>query len=186
MTKRVVIIGGGAAGPKTAAKLRRQNPDIIIEMYTDEYDISYSACGLPYYISGIIPHIDELLVRSPAQFESRGVRVFLGEKAIKINKENKSVIFKNVKTDEEKDVSKNTTSTATITNTSSALETEQSTNDGSEKSENLLKSIKKHLENSSFSPLSKKDVQESTTTTSSSSSLSKVSFGSSNSKLNVN
>ena len=62
MTKRVVIIGGGAAGPKTAAKLRRENPDMIIEIYTEEKNISYSACGLPYYIENIITDISELLI----------------------------------------------------------------------------------------------------------------------------
>lgn len=96
MAKRVVIIGGGAAGPKTAAKLRREDPDAVIEMYTEEQVISYSACGLPYYIEGIISDINELLVRTPEEFEKHGVRVFLGQKAIKINPDKQTVVFQKV------------------------------------------------------------------------------------------
>ena len=51
---KIVIIGGGAAGPKVAAKLRRLDKDMIIDLYTDENVISYSACGLPYYVEGLI------------------------------------------------------------------------------------------------------------------------------------
>lgn len=101
MTKRVVIIGGGAAGPKTAAKLRREDPDAIIQIYTDEVNISYSACGLPYYIADIIPDIEELQVRMPEDFEKHGIQVFLEKKAIKIFPQKKSVLFKNLKNDEE-------------------------------------------------------------------------------------
>jgi len=102
MVKKVVIIGGGAAGPKTAAKLKREAPDILIEMYTDEQNISYSACGIPYYVEGIIQDVEELYVRSPEEFEHRGIRVFLGQRCIKILKEEKKVILQDVKTKEEK------------------------------------------------------------------------------------
>ena len=54
MSEKVIIIAGGAAGPKTAAKLRRERPDISIDLYTQEDIISYSACGLPYFIEDII------------------------------------------------------------------------------------------------------------------------------------
>ena len=104
MTQRVVIIGGGAAGPKTAAKLRRENPDMIIEMYTDEHNVSYSACGLPYYIENIIPDIEELLVRSPEEFERHGIRVFTRQKAIKIDKFKQTVLFENQDTLEKNEV----------------------------------------------------------------------------------
>ena len=104
MGKKVIIIGGGAAGPKTAAKLRREDPDAIIEIYTDEVNISYSACGLPYFIADIIPDIEELLVRTPKDFEKHGIKVFLQKKAIKIFPDKKTVLFKNLKTDDEFEV----------------------------------------------------------------------------------
>lgn len=104
MAKKVIIIGGGAAGPKTAAKLRREDPDAIIQIYTDEKNISYSACGLPYFIGDIIPDIKELHVRLPQDFEKHGINVFLEKKAIKICPERKSVLFRNLKKDEEFEV----------------------------------------------------------------------------------
>lgn len=96
MIQKVVIIGGGAAGPKTAAKLKRENKDLKIELYTDEKNISYSACGLPYYIEDIIPNIDDLLVRTPQEFEKNGINVFLEKRAIKIDIKEQTVIFQDL------------------------------------------------------------------------------------------
>ena len=60
--KKVIIIGGGAAGPKAAAKLSRLNKDIDIHLYTDLDVVSYSACGLPFYIEGLISDIKSLII----------------------------------------------------------------------------------------------------------------------------
>ena len=49
---KIVILGGVAAGAKAAAKARRLLPDAEIDLYTDDTHVSYSACGLPYYIQG--------------------------------------------------------------------------------------------------------------------------------------
>ena len=47
---KIVIIGGVAAGAKAAAKIKRLLPDSKVEIYTDDTHVSYSSCGLPYYI----------------------------------------------------------------------------------------------------------------------------------------
>ena len=91
--KKIVIIGGGAAGPKTAAKAKRLNPENEIELYTDENMISYSACGLPYFIEGTVKNINQLIVRTPEDFEKQGVKIFLEHKAQKIIPEKKCVII---------------------------------------------------------------------------------------------
>ena len=49
---RVLIIGGVAAGTKTAAKLKREDRSIDVTVITRDMDISYAGCGLPS--SGII------------------------------------------------------------------------------------------------------------------------------------
>ncbi len=91
--KKIVIIGGCAAGPKAAAKAKRENPENIVELYTMENMVSYSACGLPYFIEGVVPNINNLMIRSPEEFRKSGVEVFLNHTCTNICPENKTVTF---------------------------------------------------------------------------------------------
>ncbi len=65
---KVVIIGGVAAGTKTAAKLKRESTSDEVIIYTKSEDISYAGCGLPYYIGGDIESEDQLTVNTPEKF----------------------------------------------------------------------------------------------------------------------
>ena len=74
---KIVIIGGVAAGAKAAAKIKRLLPDSKVEIYTDDTHVSYSSCGLPYYIEGNFTDYRALLVRSVEEFKASGIDVYL-------------------------------------------------------------------------------------------------------------
>ena len=74
MAERLVIIGGVAAGAKAAAKARRMRPDLDIIVYQDETEVSYSACGQPYVLSGVIENRDKIIIRRPQEFASDNIR----------------------------------------------------------------------------------------------------------------
>ncbi|AMV72726.1 FAD-dependent oxidoreductase [Desulfuromonas carbonis] len=65
---RVVVIGGDAAGMSAAAKIRREEPrrEILVLERTDH--TSYSACGIPYWLGGLVENAESLVVRSPEVF----------------------------------------------------------------------------------------------------------------------
>lgn len=93
---KIVIVGGVAAGAKAAAKSRRLLPDAEIDIYTQDTHVSYSACGLPYYIEGNFEDYRALLVRSPEEFAKSGINVHLKHKVSKILPKTKQVLVENL------------------------------------------------------------------------------------------
>jgi NADPH-dependent 2,4-dienoyl-CoA reductase/sulfur reductase-like enzyme len=83
--QRVVVIGAVAAGTTAAAKAKRTNPDLEVILLERDSHISYGACGLPYFIGGMIPSADALIARTPAEFRQRGVDVRTQHKVLEID-----------------------------------------------------------------------------------------------------
>ena len=91
MKKRLLVIGGVAAGPKAAAKARRCDPEMEIVIYQEEDDISYAGCGLPYYISGVIEEREELISRTPGKFAQDGIRILKNRRIENIDLQSRTV-----------------------------------------------------------------------------------------------
>jgi len=101
MQKHLIIIGGVAAGTKAAAKARRDDPDLKITLYTEGRHISYSACGMPYYIEDIIKDEKKLIVRTPEYFkEKENIDIFIRHRVTKILPEEHRVEIINLETGE--------------------------------------------------------------------------------------
>ncbi|GJQ49418.1 putative pyridine nucleotide-disulfide oxidoreductase [Candidatus Kuenenia stuttgartiensis] len=97
--KRMVIIGAVASGTKTAAKARREDPDAEITLITEEADISYAACGTPYFISDIIKDSSSLIIRTPDYFlKMLNINVLTEHRVEAINPGGKDIAVRNLKT----------------------------------------------------------------------------------------
>ncbi|TDC67199.1 flavoprotein oxidoreductase [Micromonospora sp. KC207] len=72
MAQRLIIIGGDAAGMSAAsqARRRRDRADLEIVAFERGSFTSYSACGIPYWISGVVPERHQLVARDPATFRA--------------------------------------------------------------------------------------------------------------------
>ncbi|WP_338412877.1 FAD-dependent oxidoreductase [uncultured Sphaerotilus sp.] len=77
MTRRLVIIGGDAAGMSAAAQARRMKTVDELEIVAFERTsrTSYAACGLPYLVGGIVTSPDSLIARTPEQHRAKGIDV---------------------------------------------------------------------------------------------------------------
>lgn len=98
---RIVIIGAVAAGTSAAAKARRNSEDAEIVIYDKDTFISYSSCGMPYYIGGEIEHIEELIPRNPQFFKEKyQVDIHTLHEVLAIAPESKSITVKNLVNEE--------------------------------------------------------------------------------------
>lgn len=85
MGKNIVIIGGGAAGMSAAAKARRTDPALNIVVYERSGYVSYGACGFPYAIKGEIAQVEDVVVRTPAQFAKQNIQAHVGHEVLTID-----------------------------------------------------------------------------------------------------
>ncbi len=61
MPKKIVIVGGVACGPKTAARARRLDPEAQITIIEKGELLSYAGCGIPYFLSGDVKDVKGLM-----------------------------------------------------------------------------------------------------------------------------
>lgn len=98
---KIVIIGGVAAGTSAAAKARRNNEEAEIKIYDADIDVSYSGCGLPYYIGPEIEGRNQLVPRDAAFFKQKyNVDVYTGHRVLKIQPETKLLTVERLVTQE--------------------------------------------------------------------------------------
>lgn len=95
---RVIIIGGNAGGMSTASQLRRLSEDADITVYEKGAVISYSACGIPYYVGGIISERETLIARAPEKFAEKNIDVKTMHEVTKIDVDKKNFDVLDVKT----------------------------------------------------------------------------------------
>jgi CoA-disulfide reductase len=101
MTQKVIIVGGVAGGATAAARLRRISEDIEIILVERGEHISFANCGLPYYIGETIKDRSKLLVQTVKGMSERfNLDIRNLSEVISINPEKKSVMIKNLQSEE--------------------------------------------------------------------------------------
>ena len=91
--QRLVVIGGDAAGMSAASQARRRRgPDeLAIVAFERGRSTSYSACGIPYWISGTVEREEQLISRSPEKHRSNGIDVRIRTEVVGIDLEQRTV-----------------------------------------------------------------------------------------------
>lgn len=99
---KIVIVGAVAGGATALARLRRLDEYAKIVVFERGSYPSYANCGLPYYIGGAIKERDALFVSTKESIENRyNVDLRTNTSVVKIDREGKKVLAKNLITGEE-------------------------------------------------------------------------------------
>ena len=91
MAKRIIVIGSGAAGMSAASAAREASPDADITVFTEDEDIAYSPCAIPWGIEGR-SQWDEIVMHTPQFYsEKRNIQVLTKTKVESVDGEAKTV-----------------------------------------------------------------------------------------------
>jgi NADPH-dependent 2,4-dienoyl-CoA reductase/sulfur reductase-like enzyme len=73
--EKILIIGGNASGLTAATRASRIDPRLDITVIEKGPDISYSTCGIPYFLAKMVT-AEDLISYTPQSFEKeRGIRI---------------------------------------------------------------------------------------------------------------
>ena len=75
MGKRIVVVGGGAAGIGAAGAAKGTDPTAEVIVYTEYQDAAYSPCGIPYVHGKEIPDFERLFLGTKQQYADQGIDI---------------------------------------------------------------------------------------------------------------
>ena len=98
MPLNVIVVGAVALGPKVACRLKRLDPTAGVTIIDRDDLISYGGCGIPYYVGGDVPELEQLYstsshaIRDEDFFNScKGVKIISKTEVTAINRKDKTV-----------------------------------------------------------------------------------------------
>src|SRR5439155_4799579 len=75
LVEKILIIGGNAAGLTAASRAKRIDPRLQVTVLEKGPVISYSTCGIPYFLAKMVT-AEDLISYTPDSFEKeRGIAV---------------------------------------------------------------------------------------------------------------
>ncbi|MHC1711104.1 MAG: FAD-dependent oxidoreductase [Solidesulfovibrio sp.] len=105
--KRIVVIGGTAAGPKAASRAKRLDQEAEVTLLQKAPELSMASCGYPYYVAGDVKERNQLIctpagvVRDPVFFAgAKGVAALVATEVTAIDRKEKTVSWKRLGTGE--------------------------------------------------------------------------------------
>ena len=98
MGERHLIIGGNAAGMTAASRAKRLVPALDIIILDAGAHISYSICGLPYWLGGHVPRFEDLVYFTPDSLQNeRGITARVLTRALEILPGQRSVVVEDLR-----------------------------------------------------------------------------------------
>jgi NADPH-dependent 2,4-dienoyl-CoA reductase/sulfur reductase-like enzyme len=92
MTERVVVVGGDAAGMSAASQAKRlRGDDLDVVALERGRHASYSACGIPYWVGGVVDDVDRLVARTPEQHRANGIDLRMRSEAVALDMDRREV-----------------------------------------------------------------------------------------------
>ncbi|MDH7488975.1 MAG: FAD-dependent oxidoreductase [Anaerolineae bacterium] len=96
--ERLVVIGGDAAGMSAASQARRLRDDLDIVVFERGPHTSYAACGIPYYVGGLVQEWRALVARTPDEFRQQGIDARVRHEVTEIDPQGHRVRVRNLDT----------------------------------------------------------------------------------------
>ncbi len=91
---RFIVIGGDASGMSAASRIRKRRPESEVVVYEAGEYVSYSACGMPYHIGGVVPNFEDLIHYDIAKFrDERHIEVRLKCRVKSIDPKSRTIVY---------------------------------------------------------------------------------------------
>jgi NADPH-dependent 2,4-dienoyl-CoA reductase/sulfur reductase-like enzyme len=91
---RLVIVGGSDAGISAGLRARELDPTAEVTLVVADAFPNFSICGIPYWISGEVPHRANLAHRTREDLEAAGLNLRLDTIAERIDVENHQLVVR--------------------------------------------------------------------------------------------
>ena len=94
---RLLVIGGDAGGMTAASQAKQRKGDgLDVVVLERGHHVSYSACGIPYWVAGDVADAAALMARTAQEHRRRGIDLRMRTEAVEIDLAGRTVLARDV------------------------------------------------------------------------------------------